>query len=78
MRIERLLMKEFEGIENCNSDIRAAIINFGYNLCLGDLDLAFNFISNIKRLIYHFYYSSCFLYKSFNLKTFVVLLFGQV
>lgn len=42
-------MKEFEGIEDCNSDIRAAIINFGYNLCLGDLDLAFNFITNIKR-----------------------------
>lgn len=51
MRIERLLMKEFEGIENCDSNIRAAIINFGYNLCLGDLDLAFNFISNIKRFI---------------------------
>ncbi|VVC28777.1 Six-bladed beta-propeller, TolB-like,WD40-repeat-containing domain,WD40 repeat, conserved site,WD40/YVTN [Cinara cedri] len=48
MRVERLLMKEFEGIENCDSDIRAAIVNFGYNLCLGDLDLAFNFISNIK------------------------------
>lgn len=43
-------MKEFEGIENCNPDIRAAIVNFGYNLCLGDLDLAFNFIRNIKRL----------------------------
>jgi len=49
-------MKEFEGIEDCNSDIRAAIINFGYNLCLGDLDLAFNFIANIKRQIL---YTSC-------------------
>ncbi|XP_025195129.1 LOW QUALITY PROTEIN: intraflagellar transport protein 140 homolog [Melanaphis sacchari] len=47
-RVGRNLMKEFEGIEDCNSDIRAAIINFGYNLCLGDLDLAFNFITNIK------------------------------
>ncbi|KAF0771516.1 Uncharacterized protein FWK35_00000315 [Aphis craccivora] len=47
-RVKRNLMKEFEGIEDCNSDIRAAIINFGYNLCLGDLDLAFNFIANIK------------------------------
>ncbi|XP_050430289.1 intraflagellar transport protein 140 homolog isoform X2 [Adelges cooleyi] len=48
MKVERILMKEFEGIENCNSDIRAAIVNFGYNLCLGDLDLAFNFIRNVK------------------------------
>lgn len=54
MRVERILMKEFEGIENCNSDIRVAIINFGYNLCVGDLDLAFNSISNIKRLIFYF------------------------
>lgn len=46
-------MKEFEGIENCDSDVRAAIVNFGYNLCLGDLDLAFNFISNIKRLVHN-------------------------
>jgi len=46
-------MKEFEGIEDCNSDIRAAIVNFGYNLCLGDLDLAFNFITNIKRQIFY-------------------------
>lgn len=52
-------MKEFEGIEDCNSDIRAAIVNFGYNLCLGDLDLAFNFITNIKRQI--FYLGICFI-----------------
>lgn len=52
-RVERNLMKEFEGIEDCNSDIRAAIVNFGYNLCLGDLDLAFNFITNIKRQIFY-------------------------
>lgn len=57
MRVERLLMKEFEGIENCNSDVRAAIINFGYNLCLGDLDLAFNFISNIQRFILYLNYA---------------------
>lgn len=49
MRVERILMKEFEGIENCDSDVRKAIVNFGYNLCFGDLDLAFNFITNIKR-----------------------------
>lgn len=42
-------MKEFEGIDNLTEDVRKAIMNFSYNLCLGNLDLAFDVISSIKR-----------------------------
>lgn len=70
MQVERILMKEFEGIENCNSDVRAAIINFGYNLCLGDLDLAFSFISSIQRFLLYAYYTT-FMSNIYNLITFV-------
>lgn len=67
-------MKEFEGIENCDSNIRAAIVNFGYNLCLGDLDLAFNFIANIKRyIIFIFYYTNNLYFLHNNVKHVFIL-----
>ncbi|XP_050534466.1 intraflagellar transport protein 140 homolog isoform X2 [Daktulosphaira vitifoliae] len=48
LKVDCLLMKEFEGIDSLTEDIRKAIMNFSYNLCLGDIDLAFDFISNIN------------------------------
>ncbi|KAF6215141.1 hypothetical protein GE061_009892 [Apolygus lucorum] len=44
----RVLMKEFEGLEECDSQTKSAVINFSFSLSVGDLDQAFKAIRNIK------------------------------
>ncbi|BES89280.1 Hypothetical protein NTJ_02087 [Nesidiocoris tenuis] len=44
----RVLMKEFEGLEDSDSQTKSAVINFSFSLSVGDLDQAFKSIRNIK------------------------------
>uniref|UniRef100_A0ABL0EJ54 Anaphase-promoting complex subunit 4 WD40 domain-containing protein n=1 Tax=Rhodnius prolixus TaxID=13249 RepID=A0ABL0EJ54_RHOPR len=44
----RLLMKDFEGLEECDLATKNAVINFSFSLSVGDVDQAFKSIRNIK------------------------------
>ncbi|RZF46866.1 hypothetical protein LSTR_LSTR008247 [Laodelphax striatellus] len=44
----KILMKDFEGLENCDSATRAAVHNFSFCLSVGDIDQAFKTIRHVK------------------------------
>ncbi|KAL1124430.1 hypothetical protein AAG570_001058 [Ranatra chinensis] len=46
--VGKLLMRDFEGLDDCDSVTKNAVINFSLNLSIGDLDQAFKAIRNIK------------------------------
>ncbi|CAH0395649.1 unnamed protein product [Bemisia tabaci] len=48
VKIENLLMKDFSGCSSCPEETRKAILNFGFYLCINDMDNAFKSIANVK------------------------------
>ncbi|XP_014248149.1 intraflagellar transport protein 140 homolog [Cimex lectularius] len=44
----KILMKDFEGLEEADSQTKNAVINFSFSLSVGDVDQAFKSIRNIK------------------------------
>lgn len=47
--MEKILMRDFEGLENCDAPTRSAVIKFCLSLIIGDIDHAFKAIHNIHR-----------------------------
>ncbi|XP_054283383.1 intraflagellar transport protein 140 homolog [Macrosteles quadrilineatus] len=45
--VEKILMRDFEGLENCDAATRSAVIKFSFSLIIGDIDHAFKAIHNI-------------------------------
>jgi intraflagellar transport protein 140 len=48
MIIIRKSMKDFIGLENVEESIKKAIVNFSYNLTVGNMDEAYNSVRNIR------------------------------
>lgn len=46
---DKVLMRDFEGLENCDAATRSAVIKFSFSLIIGDIDHAFKAIHNIHR-----------------------------
>ncbi|KAB0793767.1 hypothetical protein PPYR_13387 [Photinus pyralis] len=46
--IERVVMNDFNGLEKCNKATKEAILDFSYNLSLGNMDAAFKAIKLIQ------------------------------
>lgn len=46
--IIREVMSDFNGLENCTKDTRDAVLNFSYNLSLGNMDEAFKAIKLVQ------------------------------
>ncbi|KAK5641268.1 hypothetical protein RI129_009815 [Pyrocoelia pectoralis] len=46
--IERVVMNDFNGLETCNKATKEAILDFSYNLSLGNMDAAFKAIKLIQ------------------------------
>jgi intraflagellar transport protein 140 len=47
--VERLIMRDFEGLQNCDKSTRDAILDFSYNLSTGNMDEAFRAIKTVHR-----------------------------
>lgn len=50
MSISEMVMKDFEGLEDCDAATKNAVITFSFSLSIGDIDQAFKSIRSIKRL----------------------------
>ncbi|CAH1389189.1 unnamed protein product [Nezara viridula] len=46
--VDRIVMKDFEGLEDCDSATKNAVINFSFSLSIGDVDEAFKSICSMK------------------------------
>ncbi|XP_069684990.1 intraflagellar transport protein 140 homolog [Periplaneta americana] len=46
--VERLVMRDFEGLQNCDKATRDAVLDFSYNLSIGNMDEAFRAIKTIR------------------------------
>ncbi|XP_021936986.1 intraflagellar transport protein 140 homolog isoform X3 [Zootermopsis nevadensis] len=46
--VERFIMKDFEGLQNCDKQTRDAVLDFSYNLSVGNMDEAFRAIKTIS------------------------------
>lgn len=42
-------MRDFEGLQNCDKPTRDAVLDFSYNLSIGNMDEAFKAIKTISR-----------------------------
>lgn len=51
--VDRIVMKDFEGLEDCDSTTKNAVINFSFSLSIGDVDEAFKSICSMKRLAFN-------------------------
>jgi intraflagellar transport protein 140 len=47
--VERLIMRDFEGLQNCDKPTCDAVLDFSYNLNVGNMDEAFRAIKTISR-----------------------------
>ena len=47
--VERLVMRDFEGLQNCDKATREAVLNFSYNMSISNMDEAFRAIKTIQR-----------------------------
>lgn len=48
LSIFREIMNDFTGLENCNKTTRDAVLDFSYNLSLGNMDAAFKAIKLVQ------------------------------
>lgn len=46
--VTRVIMSDFIGLESCNKSTRSAILDFSYNLSLGNMDDAFKAIKTVQ------------------------------
>jgi hypothetical protein len=47
-------MRDFEGLQNSDKPTRDAVLNFSYNLSIGNMDEAFRAIKTISRRVLRF------------------------
>ncbi|KAK7788798.1 hypothetical protein R5R35_010909 [Gryllus longicercus] len=45
---EKLIMRDFEGLQTCDKSTRDAVLHFSYNLSIGNMDEAFRAIKTVK------------------------------
>ncbi|KAJ9573631.1 hypothetical protein L9F63_008972, partial [Diploptera punctata] len=45
--VQRLVMRDFEGLQNCDKATRDAVLDFSYNMSIGNMDEAFRAIKTI-------------------------------
>lgn len=55
--VERLIMRDFEGLQNCDERTRDAVLDFSYNLSIGNMDEAFRATKTIYRLALRFFWA---------------------
>lgn len=48
LTITREIMSDFSGLETCNKTTRSAVLDFSYNLSLGNMDDAFRAIKTVQ------------------------------
>uniref|UniRef100_A0A1B6C8A4 Intraflagellar transport protein 140 homolog n=1 Tax=Clastoptera arizonana TaxID=38151 RepID=A0A1B6C8A4_9HEMI len=48
--VDNILMRDFEGLENCDANTKSAVLNFSFSLSIGDIDQAFKAIRNVNSI----------------------------